>query len=293
MKTSVLFGNGFNRAIDSGISWDDLLKTLMRKRSFDYRDLPNTMTYERILLERPSKNEELEIKREIANNLAQTSGNCLYEELVAIGCENYLTTNYDYAFEQSIALQGNPRATEEVYSLRRYREYPEGKENIRLWSIHGEVAHPKSIMLGLDHYCGTIAKLDSYIKGTYSTQRDGKPYSVSRMEEKINSGIYCHTSWVDLFFSSDVHSVGLSLDYSETDLWWVLNKRARLAQSTPVRNKIYFHSTSESASKLELLRSFGVNIISHAVNPGGYLPAYKNALAKIQEEKNRRARIGK
>ena len=31
-----------------------------------------------------------------------------------------------------------------------------------------------------------------------------------------------------LFFNSDIHIVGFGFDYSEIDLWWILNKRARM-----------------------------------------------------------------
>lgn len=285
MDTSILFGNGINRAIQSGVSWDDLLQKLMRNKAFKYQELPNTMTYERIFLERIDKKEELELKKEIAKALQETTGNILYEELISLDCTNYLTTNYDYAFEHSISASVTPRASEEIYSLRRYREYASGKEITRLWSLHGEVAHPKSIMLGLDHYCGAIAKLDAYIKGTYVTQRDGKPHSVQKMETKIQTNDYCHTSWVDLFFSTNLHIIGLSLDYSETDLWWILNKRARLTKDAPAKNKIFFHATSESPSKIELLLSFGVEVLHHKIKNNDYLAAYKNALKFIRDSK--------
>ena len=36
-----------------------------------------------------------------------------------------------------------------------------------IWPIHGTIQHPKSIMLGLDHYCGSIGKINDYIKGKY------------------------------------------------------------------------------------------------------------------------------
>ena len=283
MNTSILFGNGFNRAVKSTISWDGLLKKLMRGNKFDYEELPNTMTYERIFLERRDKAEELKLKNEISEMLASTPGNELYIELEKIGCSNYLTTNYDYAFEESIGMLAVPRSTEEVYSIRRFREFYRKEQTVRLWSLHGEILHPKSIMLGLDHYCGSIGKLDSYIKGNYTIQKDGKLHHVQKMEEKIKNGSYCHSSWVDLFFSSDLHIIGLSLDYSETDLWWVLNKRARLSQTAPLKNKIYFHSTSEKPSKIHLLQSFGVEIRHHKVKDNDYIGAYRIALQTIRE----------
>mgnify|MGYP001454483953 CR=1 FL=1 len=136
-------------------------------------------------------------------------------------------------------------------------------------------------MLGLDHYCGSVAKLDSYIKGTYATEKEGKNYKVKKMAEKIESNFYCNTSWVDLFFSSNIHIIGLSLDYSETDLWWILNKRARLALNLPIKNEIHFHSTGEDTQKLELLKSFSVITHHHQIKNNDYISAYKHALRSI------------
>lgn len=101
------------------------------------------------------------------------------------------------------------------------------------------------------------------------------------MAEKIESNFYCYTSWVDLFFSSNIHIIGLSLDYSETDLWWILNKRARLALSLPIKNQIHFHSTREDTQKLELLKSFGVITHFHQIKNDDYVSAYKRALRSI------------
>jgi hypothetical protein len=284
MKTSILFGNGLNRAVHSSISWNELLEKIMRKNIFNSKDLPNTLIYERIFLDRKKGNEEQNIKNEIAELLQQTQPNELYDEMLSLGCNNYLTTNYDYALEKSINLQVNIRSTEEIYSLRRFREYFGSNGAIRLWNVHGEIDHPKTIMLGLDHYCGAIAKLDSYIKGTYVTQRDGKSHHVEPMKTKLHNRNFCHTSWVDLFFSDDIHIIGLSLDFSETDLWWIINKRARLAQVAPVDNKIYFHSTNKKDEKSDLLNSFGVQVMHHPIIDG-YIDAYKNMFSFIAKTK--------
>lgn len=253
---------------------------MMNNDKFQSEKLPNTLTYERIYLDRADENEEQSIKKEIAEMLRHVSHNELYDDMISLGCSDYLTTNYDYTFEKSIDLQPNIRGTEEIYSLRRYREYLGQQKSVRFWSLHGEIDSPKSIMLGLDHYCGAIAKLDSYIKGNYSTQKDGGLHQVSSMIKKLHEGKFCHTSWVDLFFSNDLHIVGLSLDFSETDLWWILNKRARLNKITPIKNKIYFHSTDEKSEKSDLLNKFGV-LVQHYSVKDSYFNAYKNIFRTI------------
>ncbi len=284
MKTSIFFGNGLNRAAHSSISWDQLLLTIMQGKIFKSTALPNTLAYERIYLDRDDAAGEQSIKSEIASLLRETSSNELYDEIINLGCSDFLTTNYDYAFEASVKIKPNMRNTEEIYSLRRFREYPHPENPMRLWSLHGEIDYPKTIMLGLDHYCGAIAKLDSYVKGKYITQRNGVSYTVEKMIDKLHKKSFCHTSWVDLFFSSDIHIVGLSLDFSETDLWWILNKRARLSREAPVRNNIYFHSTDEKDNKIDLLKSFGVSVINHSTSDG-YMKAYHEIFDMIRQRK--------
>lgn len=292
MTHTVLFGNGLNRAVKGSISWAELLDGLGCTNGSQSESLPNTMAYEKILLDQSkggavSGVDELQIKKSIANALQRQETNDLYRILIDLKFNNYLTTNYDHAFQKAMPSSPVIFATEDIYSLRRKRTYISNGRKVDLWNIHGEIDHPKSIMLGLDHYCGSISKLDAYIKGTYTSKKEGKSEQIKAMATKIQTNSFCHTSWVDLFFSGDVHIIGLSLDFSETDLWWVLNRRARLKQNISIENKIYFHAvfngSSQKDSKLELLKTFGVDIVSHAIKDGDYFKMYKEALLQIAE----------
>jgi len=288
MKNTVLFGNGLNRISENSVSWDDLLDQLKADKPFQTNALPNTMVYERIYMEkhRPHSSEqadELKIKQTIANAMKGQGSNELFELLAKMEIENYLTTNYDYAFEKAINLEPDKLSTEEVYSLRRKRSY-KTKDNIKsLWSLHGEIDHPKSIMLGLDHYVGSVSKIDSYIKGKYRHIIKGERISVLPMIEKIQRNEFCHTSWVDFFFSSNLHIIGLSLDYSETDIWWLLNKRARYAVEGIVTNKIYFYTDNIDQEKKGLLKSFNVEVVlvkNNTIAPD-YKSMYRTAINRI------------
>lgn len=282
MSTTILFGNGINRISPNAISWSDLLNQIKEQPPFNHSNLPNTMVYEKIYLGSKSKKDELTIKQDIAKALALQEHNEIYNDLINLGFDNYLTTNYDYAFQKAISAKPTLNSTEDIYSLRRHRTYITNKGSIKLWHIHGEIDHPKSIMLGLDHYCGSISKLDSYVKGTYTTKKYGNPISVNSMNEKLQNRNFCNTSWVDLFFSGNVHIVALSLDFSETDLWWVLNRRARLNLQRPINNSIYFHTNSTEKSKLDLLESFNVQVLNYTVIDGDYFKMYKSILEKIR-----------
>lgn len=273
MNNTLLFGNGLNLLSENPLSWDSLLQELEVGNNTISSGTPNTMKYEKIFLDRhslklnKSKDEELSIKEQIAKLMEGQRGNSYYSEIIDLEFQNYLTTNYDNAFCETYGGEQSNESTEDIYSLRRYLTLnSKNHSGTKLWHIHGEVEHPKSIMLGLDHYCGSISKIDSYIKGNYEFKVKSTRKKVRPMVEKLTEKSFDQVSWVEMFFNSNVHILGLSLDYSETDLWWVLNKRARLMQSSNVSNKIYFYYSNILDSKKELLESMGVTVINEFRN---------------------------
>ncbi|MCL9640880.1 SIR2 family protein [Rahnella victoriana] len=286
MKNTLLFGNGINRLSTNAVSWSQLLDKIKGVSVFQSGELPNTMIYERIFMEKYSPEEceqtdELEIKQVIADALQLQNSNETLESLASLDIENYLTTNYDYAFEKALGITPEKLSTEDVYSLRRKRKYDSIDGVKFLWNIHGEIGQPKTIMLGLDHYIGSVSKIDSYVKGTYSHTVDGKEINVAPMLNKLEKASFCFTSWIDLFFSSNVHIVGFSLDYSEIDIWWLLNKRARFSARGLVSNKIYFYTNKISSEKSGLLKSFNVEVVEFQLTDNDYKEMYSSAIKKM------------
>jgi hypothetical protein len=269
LDNTLLFGNGLNLLSENPLSWGLLLKELEVGNHSISNETPNTMKYEKIFLDRnsikssKSKDEELSIKNQIAQLMKGQRGNKHYHEIIDLGFQDYLTTNYDNAFCETYNGEELNESTEGIYSLRRYLTlYSENHNDTKLWHIHGEIEHPKSIMLGLDHYCGSISKIDGYIKGNYEFSVKSTKQKVKPMVEKLMDGSFDEVSWVELFFNSNVHILGLSLDYSETDLWWVLNKRARLMLDNNIDNTIYYYDSNIKESKKSLLESMGVTVIN-------------------------------
>jgi hypothetical protein len=289
MKNSILFGNGLNYLSDDQISWNDLLDRIKGTNQFDSTSLPNTMIYEKIMLHKHSnpnesiRNTESNLKNEIADVLKKQKTNQFYEKLLNLKFDNYLTTNYDYALNDSFKAikKGNwieNNSTEGIYSLRRNTSFNDSKNNehCKIWNIHGEVSNPKSIMLGLDHYCGSIGKIDGYLKGKYEYQFENIKHQTIPIIEKINTNEFDNVSWVELFFKTDLHIIGFGLDYSEIDLWWIINKRARLKEEISIENKIKFYVSPfdkkfktqngydkyiKEKHKRELLNSFDVEVV--------------------------------
>lgn len=80
-------------------------------------------------------------------------------------------------------------------------------------------------------------------------------------------------SWIDAFFYMNVHIIGLGLDFSEIDLWWLLTRCARLIQKLgkgKIENKIYYYCTdlmskvSSQIQKCELLKILDIDAAFHS-----------------------------
>lgn len=233
MGNTLFFGNGLNYGARGSISWDDLLKELGEKyqlpNQFDKDKSKHTMFYEQVVLQNKYdvdlKDHEGQIKREIADAFTKIEPTEYIKEIGVLNFDNYMTTNYDYALKNSLIDRGYKPSrlssnTESIYSIRRGMELVNKKSKKTIWNIHGEIDRVKSIMLGYDHYCGFIGKIDSYIKGSYSRQVGGKELRTHSMKSKLRrNSDFDDYSWIDLFFNTDVHIVGFGLSYSETDIW--------------------------------------------------------------------------
>jgi SIR2-like domain len=276
MEHNVFFGNGLNLLSDNPFSWEKLLETIKGINTFINGKLPNTMIYERAVLEDKSiqdvRKKEQKVKEEIARYFKEIETNDFYKRLFNLKCPNYLTTNYDYAFQKSILEMGNfditNNSTEDLYSIRRSKSIfnKKNKEQCKIWNIHGEIDIPISIMLGLDHYCGSIGKLDAFVKGKYEYIERKETIKVESIISKLKDNTFNGKFWAELFFNSNIHVLGFSFDYSETDLWWLLTRRAKelnkMSSSSLIKNKIYFYDPNISTEKLGLLESLNVEVIS-------------------------------
>lgn len=300
MKNAILFGNGLNRLAKGNPSWDGLLKIISKGEpnsgsQFEIGLLPPTFQYEfqYIDYEADSKkpNSESALKDELANLLKDTIRHAIYDDILKLGIDIFLTPNYDHALigdADSWKVVGCDQS-ESIYSIHRWIKYKNESSNKELvvYPYHGTMDHPRTIVLGYDHYCGTLGKLDKYIKGDYSfksgTSFKRFPSMKVRLEDpsKVmsldsygitelgNPELY---SWADAFFMTDLHLIGFGLTFSELDVWWLLDRRIRLKKDNKelVRNKIYYYVTDpitslngETRQRLNLLRKYDVNVVIH------------------------------
>jgi hypothetical protein len=298
MNKTAFLGNGINYLSDFAISWDDLLIELMGLNKFEIKFLPNLMTYERLRLNWESTHGTADdLKLTIADKLKNRSTNEFYKRILKSNFTNYITTNYDYSIVKS-HLQIDTKnsfvnnSNEELYSIRRNISLLDKDDKIvgTVWNIHGEIEYPKTIMLGMNHYCGSVGKIDLYLKGKYNFSHKKNHPPILTIEEKIKNQSFDEISWVELFFSSNVHIAGFGFDFGEIDLWWVLTKRARLMSTLNPGNKIYYYTKPFSqvtkeieleSRKRDMLKSLYVEVIEIELANNDYKKQWNEFIDKM------------
>ena len=273
-KSAVLVGNGINLLADD-ISWKTLLNNIRdhfgvnvvieRSKSFP-------LIFEELLfrLEGGRFTENLrQLKEFVAQQYMPIRNLEWHNRLMALACEEFMTTNYDYSLERvydADFIRRNGNSQEYKYSL--YRKNSIAGKNI--WHIHGELDHginreegpSGSIMIGNEHYGDYHRKIHELIKPTENEAL-----------EAFDPG---NPSWVSMFFTHDLHIVGLGLDYTETHLWWLINYRARMIREIgQLPNAIYYYyaqfdgrNDNDRDHKLQLLEALEVNVVPVSILEG-------------------------
>ncbi|WP_460059367.1 SIR2 family protein [Pseudomonas sp. S2_A05] len=287
---SLLLGNGINRvAMQRG--WNEILQELAR--TFDGLDLiagieakPLSMFIEELCARSSLSFQKAEhaVKVEFARLLKQIQSVEAHEKI----CSQFsviMTTNYDFTIEEVFAGPlHSPTflAPESRYSL--FRRHTAGTKDV--WHVHGDVARPGSMVLGFDHYAGYLQKIRNYVTDSVEVKgqphgRVGSPVKGGNLEFTENRSVY---SWVDYFLRDHIHIVGLGLDFTEIDLWWLLlHKRRRRHQTGQV---FYYHVSLDieagETPVTSLLRSLSVNVVP--VVAGSYHDCYLKVADLIERQ---------
>ncbi|WP_298739357.1 SIR2 family protein [uncultured Chitinophaga sp.] len=283
----LLVGNDINN-ISRGQSWKDLLQEILRFCNTECVQLddkkPFPLLYEEIFLTaiRQSHIREKELKAFIASKVAAIAPNELHSLIRNLQPEHILTTNYEYTLEGGAPAQRSSLVSERSFSI--FRRYTQN--GTHFWHIHGDCQNPMSINLGFEHYGGQLQQMRNYVVSgtTYTTKYAPKLPLLRRLRQ----GPLKEHSWLDLFFTKDIHIFGLSLDFVETDLWWLLTYRARQKfqhNTIQVPNKLYYYIPAEfvkaSGFKLDMLTANDVQIVS--ISAKTKLAYYKEVLSRIKK----------
>lgn len=301
MKRTLLLGNGLNRTIDNGISWEDLLTQLGATNDEVHgHSVPFPMLFEQLAAQRgvmPSargRNAYKELKHEVAQSISEHLGvpGRIHCQFASLPYSNIITTNYDetfeYAYERLDRLVTLNRLVTNPGSSRNIVKAYSTVNDIPIYHAHGHARWPGTMCLGYEHYISLITKIRNEI---YPAPSEKDSDSRSRLEELIRSSDGSEEIWPLLLLTTDVDIVGLELSYSETDLWWLLSLRASLFMAEEslrsFANKITYYAvkTDEKSDfdspKLRMLRSLDINVVT--LKEETYLRGYEAIANRISQ----------
>jgi hypothetical protein len=281
-----MLGNGLNR-LSSQLDWSGLLKRLANELGVAepkcVEQKPLSLLFEELCAGQGGvfRQAEAAVKKQIASLLASVQSDCLHAAF-ASRVEVILTTNYDYAIEH--AMNGPLFEPAPVYPESRFNLFRRVRVGAKeVWHVHGILDMPGTIVLGYDQYSGYLQRIRMYL--THGLKPEGKRQP---MRSPLKSGMQNFEewpihSWVDHFLRDHLHIVGLGLDFTEIDLWWLLlHKRRRVIQT----GRTFYYdirvpecSHSREPPQLSVLRSLGMTVVT--VHGDSYREGYERVLEEV------------
>lgn len=276
----VLFlGNGLLRSF-GGKSWDNLISTISKRD-----DLPSQLKCPFPLQAVLATNDHIQgatehYAKEFWGNVNPQMQKQL-QSLLSIQFNDILTTNYSYEIE-SAALgvkavsknyliatcknQEQGKKVEPKYLLQSCQEISYNGHNNRIWHIHGEARKPNSMILGHYYYASLLHRIMDYAEKT------SRYYAYRQQNNKKQS----YQSWIDSFLLGDVYILGFGMDFSELDIWWLLNRKKR---EVAAHGKVYFYEPGGNifSEKEELLKLLDVEVVHCGVPVPEGTPEEKGA----------------
>ena len=259
----LLLGNGLNRTY-GGNSWGGLLQKIAVRSDLP-KELHCPYPLQAVLVtndhvKTAMKDHKDEFYGTVSDRLSKK-----LQVLLETGFDDILTTNYSYeleatALEKTIVSDhflkktcGNIREGERAegkYLISTCQNVNYHKTPNRIWHIHGEARKPDSMILGHYYYATLLHKMTEYVQGRKNVfqenQRESNPQTIG--------------SWLDSFILGDVYMLGFGMEFSEIDLWWLLNRKKR---ENADHGKVYFYTPGgeKFSEKEELLKLLEVNVV--------------------------------
>jgi hypothetical protein len=257
----------------------------------DIEKVPFPLLYEEIYLSSLKRKivDEYRLKSFIAEKVNQIEPNEVHKRISTLGFSNILTTNYDHIIENALGFEhkdidNKGKVKESLYSVFRHTQM----NGTQIWHIHGEINSPNTILLGYEQYSGQLQHIRNYIvSGTGNIYKSFRSPSLFSL---IKKGQVDSNSWLDLFFTQNIHIVGLTLDFIESDLWWLITYRARmkLEKKLPIKNSItyYYPGNFERGIQVKLEMFSANEILTEPISNEHDLSYYQKVFDYI--EKNTR-----
>lgn len=205
--------------------------------------------------------------------------NDLLSSVIDVGFDAILSTNYSLEFERLAIADFSPG---KVYARYRTAKNPSSRQlelgifqctelpianNPLLWHIHGTSLRKSSMVMGQLYYGKLLSEV---------TDRAGAVNKEYR-EAQLSMSAFRPKSWIDYFLVGDLYILGFSMDFFETDIWWLLSyKKSNFPDS-----KTVFYSRSTSEEKKLLLNCYNVEC-KH--DDFMYVQFYKKKCSEIATE---------
>ncbi len=272
MEKTLLIGNGINNIYENNPnSWENILKKIaeISKQNIDTtKRKPFPLLYEEIYIKALKHKgiSEGELKSFVAYLIDKIEPNEIHELILGLDNKNILTTNYDYSLEK-IFLKDDKIASVKNEGIIKETKYSIFRHNIssnrKFWHIHGVINIPNTITLGFEHYGGQLQQIRNYV--VTGTNYASKEVNEDSLHKRLKGNkIIDESSWIDFVFKDEVHIIGLSLDYQETDLWYLLTNRARFQLENPnvFKNRIIYYCPTKYSDKYkeQLLRANNIEV---------------------------------
>ncbi len=300
-KGTILIGNGINRSFSSRESWLDLINSFSDGRKFNENDLEGVpFPLKIVIASRNNYNEKLkQMADRMKGGIESDEQAILIKQILSLPIRDIITTNYGFELETVLSgidigrvsdykisgmtdyIKGqNISRAEAKYFLHTYHHgVLDGKEK-RIWHIHGHAKNPSSIILNHYDYGRLLYRMNDYLADV------GNKYKLT----VDNNTEMKYASWIDSFIMDDVYIVGFGFDFSEMDLWWLLERKSR---EKAEHGTVHFYEPIESEknrSKYELLRIYdvqnhdmGIKISDSNHNDIEYREFYDLALKDIKK----------
>ena len=301
----IFVGNGINQNEGLVYSWDKLLdKSIEPPKQTDsvknksgtgaangikrpkVEGLSMTMGFEMLeffAVDRSIVKNGYQLKKRIASVITKKIGGRIKEHgfdwnktiharIMSLPVNTYFTTNYDYALEQSVNpdFKRQPTTQETTYSRMRFQTVKVGGTDKKVYHIHGEVKAPNSICLGFEHYSGTLEKMRSDLVRSTKDKNNNLDEHEYHLKDVMTGVELPDLCWYLKFFSEDIYILGFNIDFSEQDLWWLIDYRYRQMRykKLPIINHVYFidvdkpedRETTNIKARNTALSQFGVEV---------------------------------
>lgn len=260
----LLLGNGLNQGF-GGANWSSAIGSIWTNKTtshVDAKDVPFPLQIvigtEDNVDEALKKNPDFIYGLKNLNEIKKP-----LDDLLKLEFDHILTTNYSYELERvmtpSIGYQGTGCSrflahtekcsrAEPKYMLHTYNQIDYNGHTNRVWHIHGEARKTASVVIGHYNYGRLLGKyieeLNKRKNSQCERQKSGEPPFIE--------------TWLDAFIMGNVYILGFGFDFSELDLWWLLNRKKR--ENADCGRTVFYEPSYGKEVKHALLRVYGVEV---------------------------------